>query len=478
MRSGGGDIDAEADVERADRGRVRQVVSWVGLLVWPAVALVVVAALFLGARQLAQSGAPLNVIDEHVHVDYVVHVSEGTVPYRGLTYDDRVTYEAACGVGLVTPPATTCTSAPTGGPLAGAYSSEYIHYPTYFLLTSWFSTVARGQGLDMTSMRLVSTVAFLVGLASLWLLGWVARLRGAQLAAVVTVPAAGAIFFLMGGSVNPSSTTLALGGLIAVGGLAWLRGPRGFWVFLAATLLAGVTAITSTMPAGAFFVYAAWVYGGRLLHRPRATSWTPTWWHLVLSALAVGLPWFVWGRWISATATVGNSALYGFAAVASRGELVRGAALEAVSIHTPWYAVPPAVPLADQPAWTAFASNIQQALPAAITLLVLGALLVSVIVRRRDTDLEPVSGERTDLLGVATGLLLVLWLYPVVLRLTNALSFGIDYPIVSRYSMSLTPLLVVLALKLVPQRPYSWLLAASGVLMLGAMAYALPLLPS
>ncbi|HSN12641.1 MAG TPA: hypothetical protein VLS51_11090 [Propionibacteriaceae bacterium] len=455
----------------------------VGLVVWPLVAVVVVVAFFLGVRHLAQSGAPLFVIDEHVHVDYVAHLWEGKLPYRGVVYDPRVVHEAQCGVGLVAPPAGPCgPNAGTGGPLSGQYSAEYIHYPTYFALAALVVRPPQGGGVDVTGLRLYSSFVFLAGLLSLWLLGLVARLGGVRLAAVVSVPAASAIFFLMGGYFNPSAASLLAGGLVAAGGLAWLRSPRGFWFFLAATALASVTAVTSVMPAGAFFLYGLWVYGRRLLRRRRDAGWTPTWWQLVSAALVVVVPWYVWGRYIAASATVDNKTLYGFAAVTSKGQILRSTVSEALTLHTPWYAVPSPEGVTTPGVWHAWALNVQQTLPLVITVLVLGGLAAAVI----GWAPSPVSlgepsvqqGEplaRRDLVGVAAALLLVIWAYPPLLHVTNVLTFGFDYPIVARYSMSFTPLLVVLALLLLPRRAYAWALALTGLGMLAAMAYTLPL---
>jgi hypothetical protein len=315
----------------------------------------------------------------------------------------------------------------------------------------------------------------LVGLLSLWLLGYVARLKGAHLAALVTLPSAAAIFFLMGGYFNPASANLVLGSLTAVGGLLWLRSKRGYWFFLVATLLSGITAITSALPAGAIVAYGLWVWGARVLRRPRATAWQPTWWQLAAASGAVIVPWFLWGRWISASATAGNADLYGFAAVKSIGQVVRGMALEGLSFHSPWFAVPVGTKPAAPTVWFSFAADVQQVLPAVITILVLGALITRIIMRGPTSETTLENSERNDLLGVATAAVLVLWAYPPVLRVTNALTFGIDYGIVSRYSMSLAPLLVVLVLKLVPQRTFAWLLALAGMAMMGAMAYAPPI---
>jgi hypothetical protein len=484
---GGVDISESQPPEVTPSARWRRTLELIGLIVWPLLAVLALAAFVGGTLHLARAGMPLFVLDEHVHTDYVSHLWDGQLPYRGMTYSAHVVYESDCGVGLVNAPTSSCTGQPLAGPLAGSYSTAYIHYPTYFLLARLFISAPSGPGVDIGALRLFSSFVMLAGLASLWLLGLVARLRGAQLAAIVTVPAAAAIFFLMGGYFNPSSSSLGLGALIAAGGLAWLRGRRGFWFFLIATSLASVTAITSVMPAAAFFLYGLWVYGGRLLRRSRDSDWKPTWWQLALVALAVAGPWFVWGRWIAASATVGNGDLYGFAAVKSMGQLARSLAMEAVTLHTPWYVVPigtlPAVPTA----WYTFASNIQESLPPLITVLVFGALVTAVITRT-SRPTEPMTADGLglddevarsragrDLAGVGAGLLLILWLYPPILHLTNALTFGIDYPIVTRYSMAFTPLMVVLALKLVPQRVYAWMLALSGVAMMVAMAYALPL---
>lgn len=452
----------------------------VGLVAWPLLALVVVSAFFLGVRHLAQSGAPLFVIDEHVHVDYVAHLWEGKLPYRGVVYASRVVHEAQCGVGLVAPPSAPCPPQQTGGSLAGTYSSEYIHYPTFFALASLFVRPPQGPGVDIGGLRVYSSFVFLAGLVSLWVLGLVARLDGARLAAVVSVPAASAIFFLMGGYFNPSSASLIAGALLAAGGLAWLRSPRGFWFFLAATTLASVTAVTSVMPAGAFFLYGLWVYGRRRVRRRREEGWAPTWWQLLSAALVVVVPWYAWGRYIAATATVDNATLYGFAAVTSKGQILRSVAMEAFTLHTPWYAVPSPEGVTAPGAWHGFALNIQQTLPLIITVLVIGGLVAAVIglqgrVGAEMADVQGSALAHRDLVGVAGSLLVIFWAYPPVLHLTNALTFGFDYPIVARYSMSFTPLLVVLALLLLPRRGYALALAVSGLGMLAAMAYTLPL---
>jgi hypothetical protein len=126
------------------------------------------------------------------------------------------------------------------------------------------------------------------------------------------------------------------------------------------------------------------------------------------------------------------------------------------------------------------ALNIQQTLPLIITVLVIGGLVAAVTGLKGAVVAETPDGQgpalaRRDLVGVAASLLVIFWAYPPVLHLTNALTFGFDYPIVARYSMSFTPLLVVLALLLLPRRGYALALALSGLGMLAAMAYTLPL---
>lgn len=448
-----------------------RVASLAGAIGWPLIALVVLVLFFGAVRHLSQAGMPLFVVDEHVHTDYVAHLWDGQLPTRGSVYSPRVVYEANCGVGLVSPPPPGCA----GTQLKGAYSSAYIHYPTFFALAALIAGVPSGSGVDITGLRTYSALVLLAGLLSLWLLGYAAHLKGAHLAALVTVPSAAAIFFRMGAYFNPSSASLVLGSLTAAGGFLWLRSRRGYWFFLFATLLSGITAVTSALPAGAIVAYGLWVWGCRVLRRPRAIAWQPTWWQLGAASGAVIVPWFLWGRWISGSATVGNADLYAFAPVKSIGQVARGMALEALSFHSPWFPEPAGTKPATPSVWFSFAADVQQVLPAVITILVLGALITTAIMRGPTSETTPETPERNDLLGVATAAVLVLWAYPPGLRLTNAVTFGMDVGIVSRYSMSLAPLLVVLALRLVPQRVYAWLLALAGLVMMAAMAYAPPI---
>lgn len=124
--------------------------------------------------------------------------------------------------------------------------------------------------------------------------------------------------------------------------------------------------------------------------------------------------------------------------------------------------------------WSRLLRAIAIGLPLWITVILAGALLFSVFAA--DFRGRTEAHSRTDVLAtrpgrtvdttrvVALGSLITLMLYPVALRVSNALNFGIDYPIVSRYSMPFASVIVLLVLCMVRQRRIRVLLASVGVI--------------
>ena len=142
---------------------------------------------------------------------------------------------------------------------------------------------------------------------------------------------------LFGTIANPQSAAVLLGALIAVSGLRWMQTGQGFWWLAAATALASVVAVTHSLPAGAFMVA---IVAALLLRRSGwrlAGDWEPRWWQLgVLTAIVVA-PVIVFGRSISARATLSNAELYAFAPLDSWRSVLTGALQEVSVLHSPWY---------------------------------------------------------------------------------------------------------------------------------------------
>ena len=106
----------------------------------------------------------------------------------------------------------------------------------------------------------------------------------------------------------------------------------------------------------------------------------------------------------------------------------------------------------------------------------IGALLFVLLgtnFSRRALAARSIDGERAPLSPLRVlvfGSLLTILLYPPALRVSNALPLGIDFGIVTRYSMAFAPLLVLLVLVLVRQTRFQAVGAVLGAIGLLATA--------
>lgn len=416
----------------------------------------------------AGEGMPMSAIDEHVHLDTHVRVHHGDYPHRGSLMTMDVVREWACGVGHDAGAAMAPCDHPDLGPNSlpsGVHTTGYIHYPTYFVAGEAYraveETVADPDSWVDTYRRwaaLVMVAGLLACLAGARALG----LRGAALVAGTLLPSASAGVLLYGTIANPQAAAVLLGALIAWAGIRWMRTGRGYWWLATATTLASAIAVTHTLPAGAFMLA---IVAALLLRRGGwrvAGDWRPQWWQLAVLAVVVVAPVVAYGRWISARATLSNADLYSFAALDSWRTVAAGALEELFTLHSPWY-VTGSLGIGDD---GLLLQRLLRAsvngLPLWVTIPVIAVLAVASVrlvtrVLGRDGEAATVRTEEARVLEpmqLLTACTLVgLLVYPVLLRTSNALNVGFDYPVVARYSIGFAPLLVWLVLVEAQDRP-------------------------
>jgi hypothetical protein len=454
---------------------------------------------------------PLSLIDEHVHLDYALAIHDGDLPFRGSIYSKGVIKEWSCGVGHE----AGALPFPCGSPKvnasvlpSGKYSTAYIHYPTYFAAADvWrraFHAVS-DESNALTVYRYFSVVCLVAGLVSGVILSRrVLQFQGAKLVAAVFIPVAASIVLYLGTKLNPSSTATLSGVLIAAAGIRWVSTGRGFGLLIAASVAASVTAITDSLPAGAFVLLIALALVAKRFGWRMAGPWEPRWTHLGALTAVLVVPIVVWGRFISARATVGNKTLYG----SNRDvlDVIRGTFAELASLHSPWFdtnSVPHGT--------GTFLRSLRDSaggIQGWIGILVIGTLSLVVLraVRTGHRSVSSPSGseavgvisdqptarlrvrassegdagtsrdgvkarELCPLYLLAACALAGLILYPPSLFASNALNFGAQqYGIVSRYSASFMPLLTYLVLLLVPGRWLPRVLAVMGVVTVVGLA--------
>ncbi len=437
----------------------------------------VLAVLAIGLWLRAGAGLPMSAVDEHMHLDTHVRVHDGGYPHRGALMTMDVVRAWACGIGHEAGAAMAPCDHPDLGPNSlpsGIHTTGYIHYPTYFVAAegyrwveeslvdpdSWVDTYRRFAALVMT-------VGLLVCLAGARAVG----LRGAALVAGTLGPSAAAGILLFGTVANPQSAAVLLGALIAWSGLRWMRTGTGFWWLAAATALASGVAVTHSLPAGAFMLA---VVAALLLRRGGwhvAGGWEPRWWQLGVLAAIVVAPVVVFGRWISSRATLSNDELYAFAALDSWHSVLTGALQELTILHSPWYAAGSLGGGEGTPLVQRLLRASVDGLPTWLTVAVFALVVVTAarLVVRLHADRRasaeapggpggsvPAPGGRrpvspTALLTACT--LAGIIVYPVLLRVSNAINVGFDFPVVSRYSIGFTPLLMWLVLLECRDRP-------------------------
>ncbi|MBS2937262.1 hypothetical protein KDN32_05865 [Nocardioides sp. J2M5] len=411
----------------------------------------------------AGSNRPMSAVDEHMHLDTHAHVHRGDFPHRGSLMTMDVVREWACGVGHESGEAMAPCDHPDLGPNSlpsGIYSSGYIHYPTYFVAAEGYRAVvdAVSDTDDADSFvdtyRHFATLMSVLGVALCLLGGWRLGFRGTALVAATFVPSATAGILLYGTIANPQSTAVLSGALIAWAGLRWALDRGGFWPLAAATALGASVAVVDSLPAGAFMVAMTAVLVLRRLGWQVGGAWQPRWWQLGLLTALVVAPVIAYGAFISSRATLSNAELYAFAPLGGLGNVVSGGVWELSILHTPWYETSSLSAGQDAPLVQHLARSAVQGVPLWVTIAVFGCLVVAAA-RGATAPRDPRTHARTiavvPLLVLSS--LVALLLFPPAMRVSNAVNLGFDYPVVARYAMSFTPLLVWLVLLSTPGRP-------------------------
>lgn len=430
----------------------------------------------IGMLRAATNGHPMSVVDEHTHLDTAFKVHDGTYPYRGATYSQQLVEEWACGVGHDGGATLAPCDHPDLGPISlpsGRLTSGYIHYPTYFLLAEGFRTVVDPvTDLEpVATYRLFSSLTVLLGVATCALVGWRLGLRGSALLAATTLPSAASSLLMYGEAFNPMSLTVAVSAVFAGFALTWVRTGRGYWGVVMATALAAGLSVTTSLPAGGMILTILAAVALKARGRPVQGPWQPRLWHAGLLGVVLVTPIVVFNRVIESRATVDNSELYSFSPVNGAGAIAVGFVGELVSLHTPWingdslrvtsgHLVPELLRAA------------VVGLPLLLTITVFGGLVL-LLARGPQDDADPQVGALTPAERLLTlGTLVGLMLYAPLLRVSNAMTFGFDFPIVSRYSTAFAPLLVLLLLAGIRSGTVMRVLAAAGTVSLVGLSMA------
>jgi len=454
-------------------------------LVAPAVCALFIVIFSMSLLNISQMGHSLSVVDEHIHFDTAARATHGEIPWRGALLGQELIDEWSCGVGheggaMPYPcgdPRNTADAIPSG-----KYTTGYIHYPTYFFAAAGFQQLwaaATGDDSLLNGLRAFSALVLTLGVVACGVMAWLLRLRGPALVAAVTIPVAASSLVYSGTIVNPTSMSGLTGALIAGTGLLWIRRGRGFVWFALAVAFGSLVAVTSSLPAGGFLLAMLVVLVGHRAKWIEQRSWKPRWWQFGLTALIVLTPIIVWGRIIAATATIPNSVLYSFATPASRQDVVVGAALEFVSLHTPWLESG-AIRQTIEGLVARIAHSVSTGVPLWLTVIFFGTTVVLVLIELRrwrasrsggfgsDDATYDVASPADRAYGatalVAGATVVTVILYPPALRIANWLNFGFDFPIVDRYSLAFAPLLVLALLLLLKEaRGVPALLATVGI---------------
>jgi hypothetical protein len=441
--------------------------------------------------RLAGEGKPLSPVDEIAHADTSFKVHRGTYPYRGADVGQPLVDTWTCYAGHQSIPwQARCGSAkavPARLPQpTGSLTTGYIHYPTYFVAGEAFRRahdVAAGEARwEIDTYRRFAAVVFVLGMA---LCAVVARRLGlgpAGQVAAAFIPVAAPSVLVYSSMVNPMSAAVACGALVAGAGLRWMITGRGFGWVAAATAASAAVAVTASLPAGVLLVAVLLGLVLRMRGRRLNTPWEPRWWHAaVLAALLVG-PILAYGLVIDARSTVDNATLYAPYARAGWEQVALGVWAEVFASHLPWVEDGSLV-RPDLGTVRNYVRGAGVGMPLLVTATVAGGLVAGATGALRRTD-PPVVARRATATApgaspdrppvrvlqlAAVSALLGLLAYPPLLRLLNAINVGIDYPIVSRYSISLAPFFVLVVLLLARDHPwFARVMATIGVVAVAA----------
>jgi hypothetical protein len=206
-------------------------------------------------------------------------------------------------------------------------------------------------------------------------------------------------------------------------------------------------------------------------------------------------PILAFGQVIARRATVPDTALYGGFGFESWTPVLVGSVRELSVLHDPWREEL-SLEVTDNDTSSLFIRALGYGIPDWVGVLVLGGVLLVAFglgraALRRTTADRPADPDgatdagtsadpaaapaqptrRVRTIGVLAAALIVgILLYPPALRLSNALTAGVDNGIVARYSIAFAPLLVWVALLATRDlRGYSRLLAGLGLLSVTAL---------
>ena len=442
-----------------------------------------VLALFFGVGMavLATNDHPMSFLDEHVHYDTQLKMHEGELSTRGALYEEQVVDEWACGVGHEAGGLVHGCGDPAldvRDVTSGQYTTGYIHYPTYFAGAEAFRVVVEavfGPHHDLSVYRLFSALLMFLGVVACGVFAYVLGVRKLGLIAAVGLPVAATSITVMGGMLTPNSTAILSGALVAGTGILWIQRGRGFVWLCLAVAFGSVTAVINSLAAGGFLAAILIVWFARRRGWAVEGDWRPRLWQFAVLALIIVAPVIAWGRYISATATVDNAEVYGPYQIAGWSTIVVGALQELFGFHSPWTEWSVGMPSGPDHL-SRMLRAVATGIPLWVTIVVIGALLFVLLgtnFSRRALAARSIDGERAPLSPLRVlvfGSLLTILLYPPALRVSNALSFGIDFGIVTRYSMAFAPLLVLLVLVLVRQTRFQAVGAVLGAIGLLATA--------
>ena len=418
--------------------------------------------------RVAGGGHPFSAIDEHVHADTQVRVHNGGFPRRGDLIGQEVVDAWVCRLGHQTITWEAACGSPEAVPAnipSGSYTAGYIHYPTYFLGGEVFRAaleVVSPGGSPVDTYRRYAAVVLTLGVLASLVLARRLGFRGAALAAATFAPVAGTPILVFGTIENPSAAAPLCGALVAGAGLRWVLTGRGFGWLAGASVVGAAVAVTTSLPTGVFVLACLGAIVQRRRGRVPETGWHPGWWHVAVLAAILVVPIVAFGSWTSARALVSNEELYSPYGVASWTDVLVGAVVELATPHLPWATDGNLVSL-DPSLLRRLLMAVSVGAPFLLTVLVGGALALGAMGALRPISTDADRGtdgtdgarghdggdelRRVSPLPLLAGACIVgMLLYPPLLRLANAVNVGIDYPIVTRYSISMLPLLVWVAL--------------------------------
>lgn len=439
---------------------------------------------------LAGAGKPFSAIDEAVHADTQFKVHHGSYPFRGALMGQEVVAEWTCRVGHQ----SVAWDAPCGSPGArpaeiptGSLTTGYIHYPTYFVGGEAFRRLRDVTGSDqdpLDTYRQFAAAMAALGVFAAGAMAWLVGLRRSALAAAAFAPVAAPSILVNATMVNPMSMATLCGALIAGTGMRWVLTGRGFWWLAAASSFGACVAVTASLPAGVFLLAILMSLLLGLRGWRWDTPWRPRWWHALVLAAILVTPIGVYGIWIDARATISDQALYASFQLADWHTVWQNVWAELFANHLPWVEDGSLV----RPELGTFATYSRAAgagVPWMLTLVVVGSLVAGAAgaLHTRSQQPQPAPGQpepgpeaappmRSAVALLTGSTLLGLLLYPPLLRLSNAYSSGIDVAIVSRYSISFAPLMVLLVL--ISTTGHPWLARIVAALSsLGVLAWCI-----